>query len=111
GTLFFPVWVPREGEHYSVEQSSISIISPVNYVVRFKSFNYSGDPVQTTDKDKKIQTWQTSNLPAIEDEYASPSWYEMNTVVLFAPTEFSIESYHGNMNNWQEFGKFVYSLK
>ncbi len=111
GTLFFPVWVPREGERYSVEQSSISIISPVNYVVRFKSFNYSGDPVQTTDKDKKIQTWQASNLPAIEDEYASPGWYEMNTVVLFAPTEFSIENYRGNMNNWQEFGKFVYSLK
>ncbi|NOT51739.1 MAG: DUF3857 domain-containing protein [Chitinophagaceae bacterium] len=111
GTLFFPVWLPREDENFSVEQSSISIISPVNYTVRYKAFNYSGEPALTTDKDKKTQTWQIINLPAIEDEYASPSWYEMNTVVLFAPTDFSIESYRGNMTSWGEFGKFVYSLK
>ena len=111
GTLFFPVWLPREDEHFSVEQSSISIISPSNYTVRYKTFNYTGQPTQTTDKDKKVQTWQTGSLPAIEDEYAAPSWYEINTVVLFGPTEFSIENYRGNMNNWQEFGKFVYSLK
>lgn len=111
GTLFFPVWIPREDENFSVEQSTISIISPQNYNVRYKAFNYTGDPVQTTDKDRKVQTWKASDLPAIVDEYASPSWYEMNMVVLFAPTEFSIEDYRGNMNNWQEFGKFVYSLK
>lgn len=111
GTLFFPVWLPREAENFSVEQSSISIISPVNYTVRYKAFNYAAEPVQSSDKDKKILTWQTSNLPAMEDEYASPSWYELNTVLLFAPTDFSIENYRGNMNNWQEFGKFVYSLK
>lgn len=111
GTLFFPVWLPREDENFSVEQSSISIISPVNYVVRYKAFNYSGEPSQTTDKDRKTQLWQITNLPAIQDEYASPGWYEINTVVLFAPTEFSIENYKGNMTNWGEFGKFVYSLK
>ncbi len=111
GTLFFPVWLPREAENFSVEQSGISIISPVNYTVRYKAFNYTAEPVQTSDKDKKTQTWHTSNLPAIEDEYASPAWYELNTVVLFAPTDFSVENYRGNMNNWQEFGKFVYSLK
>ncbi len=111
GTLFFPVWIPREDEHFSVEQSSISIISPANYIVRYKMFNYPDGPVTGTDKDKKTQTWQTSNLAAIEDEYATPDWYEFNTVVLFAPTEFAIEDYKGRMDNWQEFGKFVYSLK
>jgi hypothetical protein len=111
GTLFFPVWLPRENENFSVEQSSISIICPLNYTVRFKAFNYTGEPVQATDKDKKTMSWETTGLPAIEDEYASPSWYELNTVVLFAPTEFEIENYKGNMSNWQEFGKFVYSLK
>jgi hypothetical protein len=111
GTLFFPVWLPREGENFSVEQSSISIISPSYYTVRYKAFNYTGEPEQTTEKDKKIMTWQTGGLPAIEDEYFSPKWYELNTVVLFAPAEFEIQDYKGSMNNWQEFGKFVYSLK
>jgi hypothetical protein len=111
GTLFFPVWLPREEENFSVEQSSISIICPLNYSVRYKVFNYTGDPVEMTEKEKKILTWQTTGLSAIEDEYASPSWYELNTVILFAPADFEIENYRGNMNTWQEFGKFVYSLK
>jgi Domain of Unknown Function with PDB structure (DUF3857)/Transglutaminase-like superfamily len=111
GTLFFPTWLPREDENFSVEQSSISIISPSYYTVRYKVFNYTGEPVQTTDKEKKTMTWQTSGLPAIEDEPFSPRWYELNTVVLFAPAEFEMQNYKGSMNNWQEFGKFVYSLK
>jgi hypothetical protein len=111
GTLFFPVWSPREDENFSVEQSSISLICPLNYKVRFKTFNYTGEPVQATEKDKKIMTWQVGGIPAIEDEFASPSWYELNTVVLFAPADFEIENYKGSMNTWDEFGKFVYSLK
>jgi Domain of Unknown Function with PDB structure (DUF3857)/Transglutaminase-like superfamily len=111
GTLFFPVWMPTEAENYSVEQSSISIASPLDYHVRYKTFNYTGEPVLSTEKDKKVMTWQVSGLPAIEDEYASPSWVEMNTVVLFGPTEFEIQNYKGSMTTWEDFGKFVYSLK
>lgn len=112
GTLFFPVWLPREDENFSVEQSSISIVYPDSYSVRYKSFNYNGDPEVTTgEKGKKILTWKIKELPAIEDEYASPDWFELNTAVLFGPTAFEIEKYNGNMNSWQDFGKFVYSLK
>jgi hypothetical protein len=111
GTLFFPLWLPREDEHFSVEQSSISIICPLNYTVRYKAFNYSGSPAESTEKDKKIMKWEIRGLSAITDEYASPSWYELNTVVLFAPTDFDIQDYKGSMINWQEFGKFVFSLK
>jgi len=111
GTLFFPVWLPREDENFSVEQSSISIVSPSLYTVRYKAFNYTGEPAKTAEKDKKIMTWQAAGLPAIEDEFASPSWYELNIVVLFAPAEFEIQNYKGSMNTWEEFGKFVYSLK
>ncbi len=111
GTLFFPLWLPREDENFSVEQSIISIISPLNYQVRFKSFNYINEPGITAQKDKKVMTWQVSGLPAIKNEFASPDWYELNTVVLFAPSEFELQDYRGSMNSWEEFGKFVYSLK
>jgi hypothetical protein len=112
GTLFFPIWMPNEGEHFSVEQSSISIITPPGYEIRSRAFNYTGKAVITEgEKGRKIQTWQTSGLSAIEDEYASPNWYEMNTVIFFGPTAFEIEKYQGNMNSWQDFGRFVYSLK
>ena len=111
GTLFFPVWLPREDDHFSVEQSSISIVCPMNYTVRYKAFNYTGEPEQSTEKDKKIMTWHCLGLPAIENEFAAPAWFELNTVVLFAPAEFALQDYKGSMNSWEEFGKFVYSLK
>ncbi len=112
GTLFFPVWLPRENENYAVEQSSITIIYPSSYVIRYKAFNYKGEPAAITlEKNRMGITWEAKELPAVEDEYASPNWYELNTVVFFGPTEFEIEKYRGNMNSWQDFGKFVYSLK
>jgi len=110
GTLFFPVWLPREEENFSVEQSSFMIISPASYAVRYKSFNYTGAPVAGTDKNKKTLNWEVSQLPAVEDEYASPAWYEINPMVFTGPTEFEIEKYSGDMSTWKGFGQFIYSL-
>ncbi len=110
GTLFFPRWLPREEENYSVEQSSISIVAPLHYQVRYRAINYDGKPVETEEKDKKTLTWKINDLPAVEDEYASPSWDEINMGVFFAPADFSLGKYRGSMNSWQEFGKFQYAL-
>ena len=111
GTLFFPAWVPVEGEHFSVQNSRMTISTPKDYQVRYRVFNFNGKPVLDSVKDTRSMTWEANALPAVEDEYASPGWYEKNTVVLFGPTEFEIERYKGTMTSWQDFGKFVYSLK
>ena len=111
GTLFFPLWLPRESENFSVEQSSITIIVPTDYIVRYKAFNYQDAPVTSTGKNTNTMTWQVRDLAAIQTEYASPNWLELNTAVLFGPSKFEVEKYSGNMDSWQEFGKFVYSLK
>ncbi len=112
GTLFFPVWLPREEENFAVEKSSFMVIAPASYLVRYRSFNYSGEPVAgTTGKNKKTLSWEVSQLPAIEDEYASPDWHEINPMVFTGPTEFEIEKYRGDMSTWKGFGEFVYSLK
>lgn len=112
GTMFYPFWLPRDDEDFSVEQSSISIISDADYIVRYRAMNYPGEPVITTGgKDKKIMTWEVRDLPAIKDEYASPEWIAFNTAVFFGPTDFEMEKYKGNMQTWQDLGKFVYSLK
>jgi hypothetical protein len=111
GTLFFPVWIPREDELFAVEQSSISIQYPLNYKVRYKAFNYAEEPVVAEDKKSKSFFWEIKNLAALQREYAMPGWFEINTAVIFGPTDFEIQKYSGTMNDWKEFGKFVYSLK
>lgn len=112
GTLFFPVWAPREREFLSVEQSEFSIIAPAAYTVRYKAFQYPGEPVTgIADRNRKTLSWQIRYLPGIEEEYASPDWYEYNTVVFTGPGEFGLGPYRGDMSSWLDFGKFVYQLK
>ena len=110
-TMFFPDWVPAGGEKLSVEQSHFSIICPSDYQLRYKEFNYSGEPVVTTEKSKKITTWGATNIPAIVKEAACPRWHELTTMVITGPTDFQLGDYKGNMNTWQDYGKFLYALK
>lgn len=110
-TLFFPSWIPQGDEKVSVENSRFSMVCPAGYKFRFRSFNYSGEPLVTTEKDKTVTSWSTHDLPAILKETNSPYWNELTTCVYFAPTDFQVDNYIGNMASWQDFGKFVYALK
>lgn len=112
GTLFFPVWAPREDEMFSVQQSRFTVNAPATYTVRYRAFNYSGKPESPpAEKGRQSLSWEIRNLEAMLDEYASPEWNEKNPVVFTGPSDFEIEKYKGVMNSWADFGRFVYSLK
>lgn len=110
-TLFFPMWTPQGKENLSVEHSTMSIVSPADYKFRYKAFHYSGDPLITKEKSNTVSTWEAKNMTAIIREPYAPLWHELSTVVIFGPTDFQVDDYKGNMTSWQDFGKFVYSLK
>ena len=110
-TLFFPKWIPQSGEKLSVEHSEVNIVCPPDYEFRYKAFKYTGVPVVTTEKNKKITTWSANDMPAIVKEPFGPLWHDVTTVVIFGPTQFQVGDYKGNMATWQDFGKFVYALK
>ncbi|HEY4107825.1 DUF3857 domain-containing transglutaminase family protein [Puia sp.] len=110
-TMFFPRWVPLKDEHVAVQDSRIVVICPAEYKFRYKVFNYTREPVVQTEKSTTSYTWTLNNTPAVEEEYASPSWAEMTPTVFLGPDQFAVEGYKGNMQSWQDFGKFVYALK
>lgn len=110
-TLFFPEWVPQEYEHLAVQDSKITIICPADYKLRYKAFNYPGEPLKQTEKSMASYTWEIKDLPAVESEYAAPNWFEITPVICTRPDQFEVEGYQGNMQTWQDFGKFVYALK
>jgi hypothetical protein len=110
-TMFFPGWIPQGGEKLAVEQSRFTIICPSNYQFRYKAFNYSGAPQVTTEKNSKTSTWVAKDLPALIKETNGPYWHELATEVITGPTDFQLGDYKGSMNSWQEFGKFLYTLK
>ncbi|MBI1341328.1 MAG: DUF3857 domain-containing protein [Terrimonas sp.] len=110
-TFFFPSWVPQGGDRLSVEHSQMAVNCRESYNVRYKAFQYAKEPVITADKGRKTMTWSVDNLPAIVYEPYQPSWNEVTTMVLLGPSDFAVDDYSGNMNNWQDFGKFIYTLK
>jgi hypothetical protein len=108
--MFMPSWMPVEDEDYAVERSTFEIISPANYTIRYKSYQYDKEPVITGGKDK-VYRWEVKNLPAIKKESFGPEWQKITPTVVVGATDFEIAGFKGNMSSWKEFGKFVYSLK
>jgi hypothetical protein len=110
-SMFFPMWTPRPGAGIAVEKSIMKVVCPVGYEFRYKSFLYNGEPVVAVEKNTRTTSWSASNLPAIQKEPYAPMWHEISTTVLLGPNEFQVNDYKGNMKTWQDFGRFVHSLK
>jgi hypothetical protein len=109
-TMFFPNWIPIEDELLSIENSQLKIIAPLDYLIRFKSFNYSNPPLELSEKGKKIYVWELKNHPAIFNESSSPLLHEITPSVFLAPSKFYIQGYEGDMRDWNNFGKFREAL-
>ncbi len=110
GTLQFPRWMPQSTTGMSVQSSKFTIIAPDDYTVRFKQFNFIGEPVVTQKGNTKIYTWEIKNIPARKVEPASPPFSETAPAVFFAPSKFEVEGYKGDMSSWEGYGKFMYQL-
>ncbi|HPG12274.1 MAG TPA: DUF3857 domain-containing protein [Chitinophagaceae bacterium] len=111
GTLFFPNWFPQAGERLSVEKSTMRVICDQDYQFRYKAFHYNEPPKISYENGDKITTWVKTELPAIVRESYSPLWHDIAAGVILGPSDFEVQGYKGNMATWQDFGKFVYTLK
>src|SRR5688500_16777470 len=109
--MFLPTWIPQKKEIMSVEHSLVKIITPAVNPLRYKMFNYKGEPLITNDKSNKIYSWEIKDLAATEHEFASPSWHTITTSVFMATEKFALGDYQGSNVDWKEFGRFVYDLK
>ncbi|RYD72862.1 MAG: DUF3857 domain-containing protein [Sphingobacteriales bacterium] len=110
GVFYLPAWLPVFNENVSVESASLKVTTAADYLLRYKTYNYAQQPVVTDVKKEKEYNWSVSDIAAIKDEPYSPIWYEMVPTVFLAPSSFEMQKYSGSMNNWQEFGKFIYTL-
>ena len=111
GTMFLPDWTPQEKFNMSVQLSQLQVVCPGSNSLRFKAFNYSGQPSVTEEKGNKIYQWEIKDLQTKESEYASPAWYKQTPTVFLATEKFTLEDYQGSNASWRDFGKFVYDLK
>lgn len=111
GIFYFNSWVPLVRSGVSTQHSKYVIIAPKEYAVRYLLMNGAPQPVITEEKDKKIYTWEISNMPARHTEQSGPRWLEMVPYVLVAPSDFELHGFKGNQSTWADFGKFMAQLR
>lgn len=109
-SFYLPSWYPQEDEAISVVQSKLVVIAPKDYTLRYKAANYQGEPVKGVDGSSNTFTWEVKNLRAQEEETYAPHWAYRTPSVLLAPSTFEMQRYKGNMNTWEDFGRFSYDL-
>lgn len=110
GLLFYPTWHPQDEFNLAVEFSSFQMVLPANWPLRYKALNTEKDPAIAVVGNAKSYTWSVKNLPALEERVLQPSLTELTPLVYTAPHSFEIEGYKGNMNTWENFGKWINTL-
>ncbi|MBC7937839.1 MAG: DUF3857 domain-containing protein [Rhizobacter sp.] len=110
GLFYLPAWTPVFNENIAVQAASLQVITEPGYELRFKAYNYAQAPIITSVKKDKKYSWAVANIAPVKDEAYSPAWHEMVPTVFIAPSSFEMQKYAGSMNNWNEFGTFIYTL-
>ncbi|HEU4551597.1 MAG TPA: DUF3857 and transglutaminase domain-containing protein [Chitinophaga sp.] len=109
-TAFFPRWVPQDDHDMAVEQSRLVVNVPQQYQLRYRQVQYEGAPQVTTEKDIRTYTWEARQIKTRPDEIMAPAWSRRTTSVWLAPSDFEMGGFKGNMNSWETYGRFIYTL-
>jgi hypothetical protein len=110
GLFYYPEWSVYDDYNVSVEKSTFTIITPNGFKLRYLEKNIERKCTITTEKDKTKYTWIYENMPAIKSEPFGTSFKEYTPVVLSGPSDFEIGGYKGNLESWNNFGKWIYTL-
>jgi hypothetical protein len=108
--FFLPSWTVFNGYNISVEQSKFTIEYPPGYELRYIEKNISpGKQISDNSAKKSIQ-WSVANFKARNPEPFSPDDDELYPGVMFAPSNFEMDNYSGNMKTWRDLGIFISEL-
>lgn len=93
----------------SVENETYTVTASDSVGFRYKLKNINLNTDKAKEGNLNIYTWNVKNLKALKKEEGSESWNLLPRVV-FGTNSFDCYGYAGNMNSWQNFGKWVYNL-
>src|SRR4051812_15745215 len=106
--MFYSFWNPFDQERTSIQSSTFTVVSLKDFPFRMKEIGLTSPAAITTKDNKRYYSWKLQNQPAYEEEPNSPK--EIHPCVMTAPWEFEIQGYHGCIQDWNDIGKFYYTL-
>ena len=106
--MFYPSEYFHPSERLSTQEKTLIIEAPDNFEFRYKEKKMPSTLNLVTEKNKKIYTWTIKNILASEYEIHTPD--DFYPEIITAPKEFSVEDYEGNIESWNDIGKFISKL-
>lgn len=110
GLLFYPFWMPQSKNDISVELSELTISVPDDNDLRYVHQGQINDPEIIQEQGIKEYKWSVKDLTAFDIEPFSPDFESLVPSVRTAPRKFEMGGYVGNMESWDELGKWQGSL-
>jgi len=106
-SFYFPDWTPADDTNVAILSSSLNVVCPASFNLRFKEINYRGKAEISKTAETSIYKWSVSNLPAIKNEPYSPDRLQYLTIVKLAPQNFAYRNIKGSFTSWKDYGKWI----
>jgi hypothetical protein len=110
--LCFPRWQPQQGEGMALQSATLLVKAPTTLPLRYQERQLpTGTTVDKSSEDTQdVYQWTLTNLPALEDEEAAPSFQDVAPAVVLAPSTFEVQGHKGTAGTWKDFGAWNYEL-
>lgn len=106
-TAFIQSFMPVDEYFLSVEHSLYTISYPEHITIRKKEKHLQDLSLEKEEDTGKL-TYRAKNIEAIKPESYSPLFINMVPKVMVALNEFSLEGVPSKVENWNDFGKWMY---
>ncbi len=106
-TAFVRPFIPVDGYLVSVENSSYALNFPQDLSIRKKEKNLDDIDVEKEETQGHI-SYKVKNIEAYRPEDFSPSFVDFAPKVLFTSKQFVLEGVSAQVENWNDFAKWMY---
>ncbi|SFZ90976.1 Transglutaminase-like superfamily protein [Flaviramulus basaltis] len=106
-TAFLPSFRPIDDYFVAIENSSYSISYSENISIRKKEKNFEEIEIEKEDINGHV-AYKVKDVKAFKPEDYSPSLIDITPNVLFASKQFTLEGVYAEVENWNDFGKWMY---
>ncbi|WP_189702470.1 DUF3857 domain-containing protein [Subsaximicrobium wynnwilliamsii] len=106
-TAFIPWFYPLADYHLSVEKSTYSLSNPSQLAIRYKILNAEAHAFTEHHEDASYN-FSVEHIEAIRPEDHSPLLADLVPKIMFATKTFNLKGVAGSVENWSDFGKWMY---
>ena len=107
----FPRFCPLSDYDVALKKAVYRLAFPKDMQIRHALKNIAQDvSITQVSQDTQLLTLELTDLPAFQEETYARPLHERLPIAYFAPTDFVYYGTKGSLRNWNDYGKWEYSL-